>query len=194
MKLKALLLKCDPLFDHRNIVTTIVLYGIFLSAVLSSLIATFGLVDQFVEFASSPFRDWLFDGDEDTFCTWLSYNYRKGFIPGWLICIISGISNYRIIRGHRDGICLMLVSFCVVCIPTVFVELEEFICFSLPLMAAVIVYFAFLFLPKRRVSYWRVCKPAPKWLVITAVVTAIVWVFMLISSCRQFELYQSYSF
>lgn len=191
MKLKTFLLKYDKLFDHRNIVTTIVLYGVFLSAIFFVILSSFDIVDLFVEFAAKPYRYWLYNGTEDTFFAWVSCNYGKGWIPGWLISIVAGICNYRLIQGHRDGVCWMLILFYVICFPTIFVELEEFICFSFSTMAAVIVYSAFLFLPKKRTTYWKECKPSTNWLTITAVVFTIIWAFMLISSCHNFKLYQA---
>lgn len=193
MRLRNLILKYDPLFESRNIVITIVLYGVFVSAASFSLISTFDIINRFVEYAGTPFRYWLFDGTDDTFIAWVSYNYGKGWIPGWLIGIIVGICNYRIIRGNRDGLYWMLVSFCLICLPTIFIELEEYLCFSVSIMAAFVVYFAFLFLRRERKCYWGVCKCAPIWLRITVVVASIVWFFMVISSYHYFELYNNFT-
>lgn len=193
MKIKALLSKCDPLLEHRNIVTTIVLYGVFVIAVLFSLLSTFDIIDRFVEFAGMPYKYWLMDDSKDTFFAWISYNYGKGWIPGWLIGIVAGICNYRIIRGKRDGIYWMLVSFYAICFPTLFVELEEFIYFSLSTLVAFIVYFTFLFLPRKEKTYWSVCKTSQNRLKITTFVITLVWAFMLISAYHHFELYQNYS-
>ena len=167
------------------------LYGVFVSAIFFSFISTFDITDRFVEFAATQHRYWLFDGIEDTFFAWVSYNYGKGCIPGWLIGIIVGICNYRIIRGKRDGIYWMLVSFYLICLPTIFIELEEYLYFSISIMAAFIVYFAFLFLTREKKSYWGVCKCGPNWLRITTVVVAIVWTFMVISSYHYFESYHN---
>lgn len=191
MRLKTLLLKCDPLFKCRNIATTIMLYGVFVSAIFFSFISTFDIIDRFVEFAATHHRYWLFDGIEDTFFAWVSYNYRKGWIPGWLIGIIIGIGNYRIIRGKRDGIYWMLVSFYLICFPTIFLELEEYLCFSVSIIAALIVYFTFLCFTREKKCYWRVCECAPNWLRLTAAIVFIVWSSMVISSYHYFELSQN---
>ena len=193
MKLKPILLKHDPLQGDRNIITTILLYGVFVMALLFSLVSTFDMVDRFVEFAGVPHNHWMFHQNGETFFEWVAYNYGKGWIPGWLIGMVAGICNYRIIRGHRDGVCWMLISFYVICFPTLFVELEEFLYFSISTLATVIVYWAFLFLTKKGKMYWSICKCSPNWLSITTVVVIMIWTFMIISSYHHFELHHRYS-
>lgn len=188
MKLKPTLLKYDPFLESRNIISTIVLYGVFVMALLFSLLSTADMVDRFVEFAGIPHDTCVYPNHMDTFPEWVAYNYRKGWIFGWLIGIAAGICNYRIIRGNRDGLWWMFVTFFPVCMPSIFVELEEFLYFSLSILTAVIVYWAFLLIPKNGKTYWSLCKPTSNWLRITAVAIAVVWAFMLISSYHHFQL------
>lgn len=170
----------DSLVSERNVATTFVLYGVLILAGLFIAVTTDDLIWRLVRFVGDEREmqcyGFLAEGETATFWQWIVYNYGKGWIPGWLIGIAAGICNYRVIKGHRDGVLWMAISFFFIIFPTLFNEIEEVIWFSISVLATIAVYWALLFLPRKGKTYWSLCAKAPRWLAIAFIVIVLVWI------------------
>lgn len=150
----------------RNVLVNFILISLQVLAILS-LIPGISSVLWSISLFESP--QWSF-----------SEVYGKGYIPGFLMSIFIVISNGLTLRGSRNGIYLLFISFVVIFIPMIWNEFEEFIYFSIFSLIGIITYMGVLFIPHNGASVWKLCKLTSTSLRYLGVAAIVIWAFILV--------------
>lgn len=83
--------------------------------------------------------------------------YGKGFIPAWLAAIFTCIGNYYILQGNKKGLTVLLIAFCIICLPLMYNEYIEFVAFIGCVYGGLLLYWLSLLLKKNGISHWEQC-------------------------------------
>lgn len=149
----------------RNPLTNLVLYLLLLASFIAAVIQISGVISTFE----------LYNEDGWPFIE----AYGKGFMPGFLLSSFAFIGVSKIIKWKRAGLSIMIISFIIIILPTIYNEYLEFICFSTPTLLGVSLLWRLLKLKKNGVSTWALCKADPKWLRLFQRLMLAIWLFMI---------------
>ncbi len=171
----------------RNCVTNIILYGIQVAAILYSLVMMAeiaGLIGEFRDpLPMSRYEDMTIGG-------LLFRMLSKGWLVGLAVCIVVFVCNLRVIRWNADGILWMFILFFGISIPTLAVESEMFLCFSIFSIGPFGIYFLSLLLPKRigdsNMTTYQQCRKPKNWLITLSFVFLLFWSWLLCDAIYRF--------
>lgn len=171
----------------RNWVTNVILYGIQVASVLYSLVMVSEIIDMICNFRN-PHSYGFFE--EMTIGALIFRMLSKGWLVGFVVCIVVFLCNLRVIKWKLDGILWMFILFFGVSIATLAVENEMFLYFSIFSIGSLAIYFLSLFLPKRvddtNMTTFHQCRKPSNWLITLSFIAMMLWSILLCDAIRHF--------